>query len=147
MSARDVELRPATEADDSAIRELLAAAGLPVADIDAARQAFIVAIADASTEGCIGLELHGDVALLRSLAVREQRRGAGVGNALLESARELAISHRVATLFLLTTTASQYFGRRGFVTVDRAVVPQAIARGAQFTALCPSTATCMMLKL
>jgi amino-acid N-acetyltransferase len=147
MSASNVELRRATVADDSAIRELLAAAGLPVADVDATRQVFIVATADGQTEGCVGLELHGAAALLRSLAVRAQRRGAGVGQALLARARELAVAHRVETLFLLTTSASQFFGRRGFIAVDRAVVPADLAGSAQFAGLCPSSATCMMLKL
>jgi amino-acid N-acetyltransferase len=147
MSVSTVELRPATVADDPAIRGLLAAAGLPVADVDTARQDFIVAAAGGQIDGCIGLERHGAAAILRSLVVREQRRGAGVGVALFERARELAGSHRVETLFLLTTSASQFFGRRGFTTVDRSLVPDEIARSAQFTGLCPTSATCMMLKL
>ena len=147
MSASNLELRPATVADDSAIRGLLTAAGLPVADVDATRQAFIVATADGQTEGCVGLEIHGAAALLRSLAVREQRRGGGVGNALLARARALAVAHRVETLFLLTTSASQFFGRRGFITVDRSIVPADLAGSAQFAGLCPTSATCMMVKL
>ena len=147
MRASNIELRPATAADDSAIRGLLTAAGLPVADVDATRQAFIVATADGQTEGCVGLDIHGAAALLRSLAVREQRRGVGVGDALLARARELAAAHGVETLFLLTTSASQFFARRGFITVDRSIVPADLAGSAQFAGLCPTSATCMMLKL
>jgi amino-acid N-acetyltransferase len=147
MSVSDVELRRATVADDSAIRALLSAAGLPVADVDVSRQVFIVATAGGQTDGCVGLEIHGAAALLRSLAVREQRRGAGVGDALFARARELAAAHRVETLFLLTTSASQFFGRRGFITVDRSMVPADLAGSAQFAGLCPTSATCMMLKL
>ena len=147
MRASNIELRPATAADDSAIRGLLTAAGLPVADVDATRQAFIVATADGQTEGCVGLDIHGAAALLRSLAVREQRRGVGVGDALLARARELAAAHGVETLFLLTTSVSQFFARRGFITVDRSIVPADLAGSAQFAGLCPTSATCMMLKL
>lgn len=143
----DVELRTATVADESAIRGLLSVTGLPVADVDVTRQVFVVATADGQIDGCVGIELHGAVALLRSLTVREKLRGAGVGNALLERAREVAKSHRIETLFLLTTTASQFFERRGFITFDRSMVPDEIAGSAQFTGLCPSSATCMMLRL
>jgi N-acetylglutamate synthase-like GNAT family acetyltransferase len=142
-----MELRAATIADDPAIRGLLGAAGLPVADVDTTRQVFVVATADGHIDGCIGLELHGAAAILRSLVVREQRRGAGIGDALLERAREIARSRRVETLFLLTTSAPRFFGRRRFIIVDRALVPDDIARSAQFAALCPASATCMMQKL
>jgi N-acetylglutamate synthase-like GNAT family acetyltransferase len=147
MDASKIELRPATVADDLAIRGLLAAAGLPVADLDTTRPVFIAATADGHIEGCVGLELHGAVAVLRSLVVREQRRGVGVGNALVARAREVARSHRVETLFLLTTTATRFFGRCGFITVDRSIVPERIARSAEFTGLCPASAACMMLQL
>src|SRR5688572_8581041 len=147
MRVSDVELRPATGADESVLRSLLSAAGLPVADLDATRQLFIVATAGGQVEGCVGLELHGAAALLRSLAVREQRRGAGVGNALLARARALAVAQRAETLFLLTTSADQFFARRGFITVDRSTVPADVAGSAQFAGLCPTSATCMMLRL
>jgi amino-acid N-acetyltransferase len=147
MSVSDIELRPATSADAPAIRSLLSAAGLPVADLDATRQLFIVATSNGQIEGCVGLERHGAAALLRSLAVREQRRGAGVGDALLARARELAVAQRAEALFLLTTSAEQFFARRGFITVDRAMVPADVAGSAQFAGLCPTSAICMMLKL
>jgi N-acetylglutamate synthase-like GNAT family acetyltransferase len=142
-----MDLRSATAADGASIRSLLADASLPVGDVDLTRQAFIVVIADGGTEGCIALELFGSAALVRSLVVRHQRRGAGFGSALLERIRELAISHHVEILFLLTTTASAFFKSRGFVKVDRSVVPEEVTHSAQFTGLCPSSATCMMLKL
>ena len=115
--------------------------------MDATRQAFIVATADGQTEGCVGLDIHGAAALLRSLAVREQRRGVGVGDALLARARELAAAHGVETLFLLTTSVSQFFARHGFITVDRSIMPADLAGSAQFAGLCPTSATCMMVKL
>jgi amino-acid N-acetyltransferase len=147
MSASNSDLRPATAADEVAIRDLLSAAGLPVTDVDLTRQVFVVATADGQADGCVGLEIHGAAALLRSLAVRAQRRGTGVGDALLARARALAVARGVETLFLLTTSASQFFGRRGFITVDRSVVPADLAGSAQFAGLCPTSATCMMSKL
>ena len=129
LRRRDQELQvlrlATTRRIDPEIRSLLSDAGLITADVDTTRQVFIVAVTDGRTDGCVGLEPHGRVALLRSLAVRDERRGSGIGGALLERARQVAVSNRVETLYLLTTNASPFFGRRGFVAVARSTVPDA----------------------
>lgn len=63
-----------------AVKELLAFALLPTADLTPAHmEHFFGAWAGSTLEGVVGLELYGNVALLRSLAVTGSRRGAGVG--------------------------------------------------------------------
>ena len=52
-----------------------------------------------------GLELFGDVALLRSLVVSSETRSSGMGTALVRHAESYALSQGVRTLYLLTTTA------------------------------------------
>ena len=139
--------RPANAADDPALRALLASANLPFDDVSSERQDFIVAVRDGGMVGCGALETLDDSALLRSLAVAEQHRGAGVGGDLYERLIARARERGLKRLFLLTTTAAPYFARQGFEPIDRAVAPERVTKSAQFTSLCPSTATCMVLSL
>jgi glutathione gamma-glutamylcysteinyltransferase len=49
-------------------------------------------------------------------------------------------------VYLLTTTAADYFRRMGFVDELRAAVPEAIRNAPELTSICPSTATLMVAK-
>lgn len=141
------DFRQASTTDDSALRALLQAAGLPFEDVAAERQDFTVAVQDDRVVGGVALETFQGVALLRSLAVVEPLRGSGLGSALydrvLARARQLGLSQ----LFLLTTTAAPFFERRGFRRVERSQAPDVVARSAQFATLCPASATCLALSL
>jgi len=46
-------------------------------------------------------------------------------------------------LFLLTTTAADYFSARGFDPVDRSSAPEAIRRTREFAEICPGSAAFM----
>jgi N-acetylglutamate synthase-like GNAT family acetyltransferase len=50
-------------------------------------------------------------------------------------------------VWLLTTTARAFFDKLGYAAVDRAGVPGAIRATAQFSALCPDSATVMVKRL
>ena len=139
--------READASDDSSIRALLEAAKLPFDDVSSGRQEFIVAVVDGQLVGCGALETFGGSALLRSLAVTQKRRGAGVGAQLYDRLVSRAKEKRMKRLFLLTTTAAPYFARRGFELVERSTAPEAMTKSAQFESLCPSTAACMALSL
>jgi amino-acid N-acetyltransferase len=92
-------------ADLPAVRALLAAAGLPVADLTAAHlDGFWGCGESPDLSGVVGLEIHGTVALLRSLAVAPAWRGQGLGAALLAHAERAARRRGLAALYLLTTT-------------------------------------------
>ena len=143
----EVALRSAEPQDDSILRALLRDAGLPFEDVASSRQDFVVAIVDGEIAGCVGLEMFDTAGLLRSLAVREPRRGSGFGSALFERILTVARRKGGQRLFLLTTTAARFFARRGFESVDRAAAPEAMGKSAQFASLCPSTAACMHLYL
>ena len=78
-------------ADLPAIRALLAAAGLPVADLAATPPADFWGCREGTALiGVIGLEPYGSVALLRSLAVAPDGQGQGLGTALLAHAERAA---------------------------------------------------------
>jgi amino-acid N-acetyltransferase len=133
--------------DDTA-RAFLRAAGLPVDDLVApvAVQLFGAFDGDALV-GVVGLEDGGDAALLRSLAVVDARRGAGYGSALVAFAEDEAATQGVRCLYLLTTTAAEFFDRLGYRRIARDDVPPAMAATPQFATLCPASSTCMSRSL
>lgn len=99
-----------------------------------------VAHRDGERVGCGGIERHGDVGLLRSVVVEREKRGAGVGTALCAALVERARANGVASIYLLTTDAADFFTRQGFEPVARETVPDAIRTTTQFTDLCPDSA-------
>jgi len=130
--------------DVAAVRALLAAAGLPVADLTAASLAdFWGCRAGEELAGAIGLERYGAVALLRSLAVAPDWQGRGLGAALLAHAERAARQRGIAALYLLTATAAAFFARRGYVRIPREAAPPVLQQTAEFAALCPASAVCL----
>ena len=148
-----IEVRPATGADLPHVQRLLRESGLPtegVAELIATHPAdFLVgevAAADGSrhTVAVAGLEVRGPFALLRSTAVDTAWRAQGVGARLTRGLIALAEARSVDALYLLTTTAEDYFPRFGFTRVSRDEVPQAIAATTEFRTACPQSAAVMM---
>jgi amino-acid N-acetyltransferase len=105
----------------------------------------LVAREEGRVVGTAALEVYLDGALLRSVAVRPSRQGRGLGHALTTAALALAKEHRVPAVYLLTTTAAEFFPRFGFTPVTREDVPEAVRQSVEFTTACPSTATVMRL--
>ena len=133
----------ATAADLNVIRALLAAADLPVDDIDEHVGEFILARQEGTTIGTVGAEYAGEAALLRSLSVAPSQRGQAIGARLLAALEARAASRGVRELYLLTTSAAAYFEQHGFSRTPRENAPERIRRTAQFRTLCPEAAICM----
>ena len=144
----EIELRPAVGTDSAEISRLLEGARLPVEDLDALKlDSFIVALGSQAVIGVVGLETFGSDALLRSLAVKSGYRGSGLGARLLDSIEAQARMRGVTTLYLLTTTAAQFFSRAGYSSCDSRNVPPAIAGTSEFSSICPDSAACLRLEL
>ena len=130
---------------DERIASLLESNGLPTEDLAASQDVLLFACtADNSLYGTVGLELYGSIGLVRSLAVAPARRSEGTGATLLSYAERFAAGRGVSDLFLLTTTAEQYFASRGYTLADRASAPAAIKNTKQFSGLCSATAVFMV---
>jgi amino-acid N-acetyltransferase len=138
-----VELRTASSADLEAVFSLLDRSGLPTAGVADNFSQFLVAEADGRLVGVVGLELYGESALLRSAAVEESWRGSGVGRVLVERALDLARERGIEDVYLLTTTAENYFPKFGFVCVRRDEVAQGVQSSVEFRSACPESATVM----
>jgi amino-acid N-acetyltransferase len=133
---------------ESAAKRLLVEAGLPTADITAEQlQDFFFCSSGPGLEGLVGLELYGEVALLRSLAVATRRRGSGLGSRLVEHAEHYARDRGVKSLYLLTTTAEAFFLSRGYTRVPRERAPEAIRNTKEFGEICPLSSAFMVKQL
>ena len=138
------ELRVAQATDWPAVIELLEACGLPTGDLTEAMLAsFCVADEGGRVVGVMGLEVFGACALLRSLAVFPDKRGSGCAARLVDWCEAEAHGRGAETAYLLTTTAAEYFRRRGYTDVPREAVPAVVAGHAQFRSLCPASAKCL----
>ena len=121
---------------------LLAECGLPVSDISSSQPPVFFGVRfESGLSAVIGIEIFGSVGLLRSLAVAPAYRGRGFGGELVAFAERHAASCGIKVLFLLTTTASDFFAHLGFVPADRSSAPPAIQATAQFSGLCPASST------
>ena len=140
-------IRRARGSDRDAIAALVAGAGLPREGVLDEASVFFVAERGSQVVGCCGLEVYGEDALLRSVAVADGVRGRGTGARLVERAIADARGRGLASVILLTTTAAGYFPRFGFRDVARDDVPPRVRESDEFRSICPSTATVMRLAL
>ncbi|AGN00445.1 N-acetyltransferase GCN5 [Salinarchaeum sp. Harcht-Bsk1] len=144
MTAVDVRLEPATDDEALAYVEgLLAENDLPTSDVQEKQDCFSVAYADGDRVGIGGVERYGPNGLLRSVVVAATARGRGVGTALCDELEAQAREAGVERLYLLTTTAAEFFAARGYETIERSDARAAIRDSAEFAELCPDAATCM----
>ncbi|MDP3814562.1 arsenic resistance N-acetyltransferase ArsN2 [Pseudomonas sp.] len=140
----DFYLRPAA----AAVKALLTAAELPTADLRAEHfEHFIACGPKDSPDAVVGLELYGEVALLRSLVVAAGARGKGYGTSLVAAAEAYAGQQGVQEIYLLTTTAEAFFRQLGYVTSARAEAPAAIRQTAEFSSLCPANSAFMRKRI
>jgi amino-acid N-acetyltransferase len=128
--------------------KLLEAASLPTEDLTPSHcEHFFCAGPPGEPTGLVGLELFGDVALLRSLVVAPHSRGTGEGTALLQHAEAHARAQGIRTLYLLTTTAETFFAKNGYKRAARESAPAAIRATREFAGICPSSAAFMSREL
>jgi amino-acid N-acetyltransferase len=136
-------IRIATSDDFDAVVRLLKTDSLPTNDLLPSLSHFFVAEDKNEVVGVIGLEMFKENGLLRSMVVDRSHRKQALAATLLDTLLKYAADKHVEKLFLITTTAEEYFSRKGFSAISREAVPSTIRTCSQFTSLCPSTATVM----
>jgi amino-acid N-acetyltransferase len=141
----DITINPATAADLAPIKALLEASGLPTAGVDEHWKTFIIARDGDRMVGCGGAEAYQFAALLRSIAVLPDYRSHGIGRRIVRQLLDRLASRGLREFYLLTTTAEEYFRKRGFKTIDRDEVHPQLLSSREFQDACPTTATCMRL--
>ncbi|MGP9766635.1 arsenic resistance N-acetyltransferase ArsN2 [Halomonas sp. AOP13-D3-9] len=130
------------------VTALLAACDLPVVDLRVNGDVCFFGLRQESDLlGVIGVEVHGDIGLLRSLAIPVAYRGKGLGQQLVAYAEEWAVRSGLKALYLLTTTAGELFKRLGYAELSRLQAPKAITETPQFAGLCPASSNFMYKEL
>ena len=142
-------MRPAHLSDMAPVRELLEGVGL---EKDLARDehvgSFFVLRNETGVVGAVALEVHGDDAILRSLAVNSEFRGAGYGWMLADMAVSQARWRGVRRIYLLTESASEFFAAKfGFRVVDRSTLSKQVAASETFSRLTGAQLVAMRLDL
>lgn len=128
--------------------QILRDAALPTEDLTESHvEHFFYAGSPDKPTGLVGLEVFGEVALLRSLAVVPERRGFGEGQHLLAHAEREAWARGVRTIFLLTTTAESFFSKYGYAPASREAAPAAIRSTKEFAGICPASSAFMAKQL
>jgi N-acetylglutamate synthase-like GNAT family acetyltransferase len=140
-------IRPAEEHDWNAVEALLVKSGLPLAGAREHLANFLVAFEGGALAGCGGFESYDGVVLLRSMAVVQAHRGAGLGAHLTRHLLDRAFNRGAKEAILLTTTAGDYFARFGFVPISRESAPEAVQKSEEFRGACPDSALVMRLTL
>jgi amino-acid N-acetyltransferase len=129
--------------DLRAVASLLGANDLPTADVEQHLETFVLAKLHGDLVGLVGVDIYGEVGLLRSLCVEESHRGRGTGRTLLSAIDAIMATRGVRDVYLLTTTAARFFEREGFATIPRDQALSAICQTTEFRSPCPASATFM----
>ena len=140
------EILQGTAGELPAVEAMLLQAGLP---LDGLRQSAKLTVARLAGRvvGAAALETYKNGVLLRSVVVAEELRNSGLGQRLTLAALAAASRSGHRTAYLLTTTAGGFFGRFGFVAIDRADVPADVKQSVEFTSACPASALVMRAAL
>jgi amino-acid N-acetyltransferase len=136
-------IRGAEPSDRERVESLLVASGLPLDGVVDHFSSFFVVDDGDEIVGVAGVELYGKDALLRSVAVSSHTKGTGVGTLLTRRAIDEACARGARAIYLLTTTAEQFFPRFGFERVSREEVPEGVRVSREFQGACPASATVM----
>lgn len=141
----EINITPATADDLASIKSLLTASQLPVAGVDEHWKTFIVARDGGRVVACGGAEAYQFVALIRSVAVDPGYRGHGLGRRIVRQLLDRLASRGLREFYLLTTTAEEYFRKRGFKPIDRDEVHPQLLASREFQDACPASAVAMRL--
>jgi N-acetylglutamate synthase-like GNAT family acetyltransferase/protein-tyrosine-phosphatase len=138
-----ISIGPASGGEFDGIKRLLIGSLLPSRDVGGANQRFIAARENGRLIGCAGLQVAGQDGLVRSVAVHWTRRNAGLGSRLHERLLYEATLAGVRTLYVVTTTAEEFFAGHGFRKVAAGAVPAELQASEEFTAFVPGGSTVM----
>jgi amino-acid N-acetyltransferase len=146
ISASPVLKIAVTEKERLLAITILQQQNLPTSDLDEDKLLYLLMNGE-TIIGTAGLEIFDDCALLRSVSVIKEEQGKGYGKVVNEEIEKYAKESGINCLYLLTTTAKDFFDKQGYCVIKREESPAALQQTAEFTSLCPSTAVVMKKKI
>lgn len=138
-----MHIEKATDERRGEIIGLLQSQKLPSEDLPSVLCDFYTAIEDGKVIGLIGMERYGHYGLLRSMVVHPDYRNKKIAKALVKAIEETAALSGISLMFLLTETAEKYFEKKGYDVITRDEVPNDVKASAEFSHVCPVSATVM----
>jgi N-acetylglutamate synthase-like GNAT family acetyltransferase len=151
--------RIATASDAPAVRRLLASAGLSADGVEGRLNNTLVCSRGEDGERREPARQNGEIAaaaslepidgfgVLRSVAVREDLRGEGLGMLVAAAAIHRGREAGISIIALFTETSVSFFERLGFQTVERNDLPEPIRTSRHAAEECAESATPMILSL
>lgn len=139
--------RPANAGDAPEIEQLVSASGLTATGTEQRLPTTIVSEHDGLLTATACVEDFGSTGLLRSVAVRDDLRGQGLGLLVVAAALHEAGRRGVQDAALFTESAAPFFERLGFRRIERSELPTSIQESAQAADECSATAAAMSLVL
>jgi amino-acid N-acetyltransferase len=140
------KIRPAQFEDQKNIHTILSDFNLPLEGLDSTKL-WVLQLDNGEIVGVAGLEMYDMQCLLRSVAVLKAFHNQSFGTYLTNFVIVEAKKSQVKDLFLLTTTATEFFKKLGFKEESREKVVGGIINSVEFRSACPKTAVLMHLKL
>ncbi|SMB84405.1 amino-acid N-acetyltransferase [Deinococcus hopiensis KR-140] len=102
-------------------------------------------VKDSEVVAMASRERHGQPGLLGSVAVQDEQRATGRGQALVQGMAWQADGDGVESLVLLTNTAEHSIPRFGFMRIPRHELPQNVFASQELQGACPVSAVVMQL--
>jgi len=149
MTDQFVTIEKASPACLDDVLEILSQVNLPHDGVKEHFSGFLVARSgEGKILGCVGLERHGELGLLRSAAVLSGYQGQWIGSKLVRELLKRVTNEGVAEVVLLTTTAKDYFQNKfGFKEAKRSDYEKRLADSPEWNLPRCSSAAFMTLKL
>lgn len=147
MMLSDFRLRTALNYDCPQIIALLERCRLSSAGIVSVIESFFVALLGGRIIGCAAAEPHGEVTLIRSVAVDPLFRNRGIASLLVEATLMRARGMEARYVFLFSSRAPAFFCRWGFSLYPSKNVPTALRASPAFNIAKEISALCMRCEL
>ena len=140
---RSLTHRKCRPEDYPQIRSLLEHESLPYSDVGKSPVDFHFFYKDQTLVGLSGLEELGTRGLIRSVLVKDEHKGKGLGKEITGITQQIALDKDIEVLYLLTNDADPFFEKMGYQVISRGEVPEPVKATAEFQELCPDSAICM----
>ena len=149
MTAQLVTIEKASPACLDDVLEILSQVNLPHDGVKEHFDGFLIARSGGGKIlGCVGLERHGELGLIRSAAVLSEYQGQWIGNKLVRELLKRAAREGITEVVLLTTTAKEYFQYKvGFKEARRSGYEKRLVNSPEWNLPRCSSAVFMTLKL
>lgn len=149
MEFTQVAISKAEPAALEEIHTLLDAVNLPRDGVAEHLDGFLVARDGAGRlVGCVGMERHYDLGLLRSAAVTPALQRSGLGTKLTEAILQDAARQGLSEVLLLTSAARDFFAKKfGFAVTGRDAYDERLAQSPEWRLPCCSSAVLMKIDI